>query len=246
MSGERYAEIETAFAAPDTAALRASLSDEQRDELRRFWLGRASGELTTALSFEFMLADLRELGAPSALTELAEAAIAEEHRHVDWCLRFARLLSEEPCQAELGGTRPLTFDGASDRDNRLLRTVFGGCFSETVAVQVLLASQEGLTLDSARRLNRQHVAEEVRHARLGWGFVAWPELGPRDRSMLSAFVPAMAALTRSLWTGPRRAGDAHLESLGYLSLPLIERAMARAFAEVILPGLEHNGIRAAE
>lgn len=244
MSARAYAEIETALGHADTTGLAATLSDERREELRRFWLGRASGELTTALSFEYMLADLQSLDAPGALTSLAEHAIAEEHRHVDYCLRFVRLLGDEPAQADLGGTRPLVFEGASDADNRVLRTVFGSCFSETVAVQVLLASQREITLESVRRLNQQHVTEEVRHARLGWGLLAWPGLSERDRSMLSAFVPAMAALTRALWLAPQRPSDSHLEALGYLSRPLVEQALQQAFDEVILPGLERNGIRA--
>lgn len=243
MSDTRYAEIERAFGAEQTSSLPRALSEDRREELRRFWLGRANGELTTALSFEFMLDDLRALRAPATLTQLAESAIADEHRHVDWCLRFARLLADEPCQAELGGTRPLTFDGADEHDNRLLRTVFGCCFSETVALQVLLTSQEQLTLASVRQLNRQHAAEEVNHARLGWGFLAWPELRPRDREMLGAFVPSMTELTRTLWTGPDRPADVELEALGYLSGPLVERALSRAFDEVIRPGLERNGVR---
>ena len=240
-----YAEIEAAFDQEATMNLSATLSDARREELRRFWLGRANGELTTALSFEFMLADLQALDAPSTLTALAHRAIAEEHRHVDWCLRFARLLGEAPCQAELGGTRPLVFDGASERDHRLLRTVFGCCFSETIAVQVLLASQQQLTLDSARRLNRQHLAEEVRHSRLGWGLVAWPGLSSRDRDMLAAFVPTMAGLARQAWTASQRAEDVDLQALGYLSLSLVQGALQSAFEDVIYPGLEHNGIRPA-
>ncbi len=248
MSSDRaYVEIEAAFQAPETLEVPHHLSDERRAELRHFWCGRANGELTTALSFEFMLEDLRQLAAPQVLLELAETAISEEHRHVDWCLRFARLLGNgEPASAELGGTRPLVFNGASDADNRLLRTIFGGCFSETVAVQVLLASQQEITLDSARRLNRQHVAEEVRHSRLGWGLLGWQGLGPRERSMLAAFVPAMAELTRRLWLGPQREADPELHALGYLSRPLIERALTQAFDEVILPGLARNGVNAGD
>ncbi len=244
MSSDRvYAEIEAAFQATETLAVPQRLSDERRAELRHFWCGRANGELTTALSFEYMLEDLRALAAPQVLLDLAETAISDEHRHVDWCLRFARLLGDgEPVHAELGGTRPLTFYGANDADNRLLRTIFGGCFSETVAVQVLLASQQAITLDSARRLNRQHVAEEVRHSRLGWGLLGWQGLGPRERSMLAAYVPAMSELTRGLWLGPQRAADPELHALGYLSRPLIERALEQAFDEVILPGLAKNGV----
>jgi hypothetical protein len=238
-----YAAIEAAFATNEVLTLRKTLSDERRQELCGFWLGRASGELTTALSFEYMLEDLRALAAPAVLTDLAERAIADEHRHVDWCLRFARQLGDADARAELGGTRPLVFDGASPSDNRFLRTIFGGCFSETVAVQVLLASQEELTLDCARRLNRQHLAEEVRHSRLGWGLLGWSGLGARERSMLAAFVPAMSDLTRAAWLAPQRAADPELHALGYLSLPLVKRALEQAFEEVIWPGLEQNGVR---
>ncbi len=245
MSGEHaYREIEAAFAAPATRTAREALSAEQRAHLHEFWLARAEGELTTALSFEFMLDDLRALGAPGVLTDLAGRAIGDEHRHVDWCLRFAAFWSDAaPPLPRLGGTRPLTFDGASDRDNRVLRTVFGGCFSETVACEVLITSQSELTLESVRRLNQQHIAEEVGHARLGWGLLGWPELGARDRSMLAAFVPAMAALTRSLWCGPKRELNPELQALGYLSLPMVEAACERALTGVTLPGLEQNGVR---
>jgi hypothetical protein len=245
MTNDRaYREIELAFAAPPTRAAREALSPEQLGRLREFWLGRAEGDLTTALSFEYMLDDLRALGAPKVLTELAERAIGDEHRHVDWCLRFAAFLGDEPPPLpRLGGTRPLTFEGASEHDNRILRTVFGSCFSETVACEVLITSQAEITLESVKRLNQQHIAEEVGHARLGWGLLAWPELGARDRSMISAFVPAMAKLTRSLWCGPKREHDAELQALGFLSLPMVEAACERALTGVTLPGLEQNGIR---
>ena len=245
MSAESaYDQIELAFAAPATSEATAALSAEQREALRQFWIGRASGELTTALSFEYMLADLQQLAAPSALTELAERAIADEHRHVDWCLRFARLWGEgQPAEASFAGTRPLSFEGANERDLCLLRTVFGGCFSETVAVHVLLASQAKITLESVQRLNRQHIAEEVGHARLGWGLLAWPALTSRDRSMLATFVPEMTRLTWQLWCGPEREADARLHELGYLSLPLVRQACQEAFDAVILPGLERNQIR---
>ena len=245
MSSDRvYGEIESAFQAPATSAARDALSGGQREHLREFWLARAEGELTTALSFEFMLADLRALGAPDVLTELAERAVGDEHRHVDWCLRFAAFWGEEArALPRLSGTRPLTFDGASEHDNRILRTVFGGCFSETVACEVLLASQAELTLESVRRLNQQHIAEEVGHARLGWGLLGWSGLGARDRSMIAAFAPEMAALTRSLWCGPKRQLDPELQALGYLSLPMVEAACERALTGVTLPGLEQNGVK---
>jgi hypothetical protein len=244
MSADAYAQLEAAFTSGQPLAKARQLPADQRQALRSFWIARASGELTTALSFEFMLEDLRGLQAPLVLTELAERAVAEEHRHVDWCLRFARLLGDgEDARAELGGTRPLTFDGATAADNRVLRTVFGGCFSETVAVHVLRASQELLNEDVTSRLNRQHLAEEVAHSRLGWGLLGWPGLGARALGLVAEYAPAMEALTRRLWLGPQREHDHELEALGYLSRPLVTRALDQAFAEVIWPGLEHSGVR---
>jgi hypothetical protein len=243
MTADPYAEIEVAFLAPATREATLALSESQRHALRQFWIGRATGELTTALSFEYMLEDLHTLSAPSVLTDLASSAIAEEHRHVDWCLRFAGPSSDGvPPRAEFAGTRPLEFEGASVRDNRILRTVFGCCFSETVAVHVLMASHREIALDSVRRLNHQHIAEEVNHARLGWALLAWPDLGPRDRSMIAAFVPKMTQITRALWLAPDRDADGVLHALGFLSRPLIAQACDEAFDTVIRPGLDQNGI----
>jgi hypothetical protein len=245
MTGEAaYLAIEAAFGAPATLAAIEPLTPEQRQALRQFWIGRARGELTTALSFEFMLDDLRALGAPAVLTELAERSIADEHRHVDWCLRFARLWGAgAPAEASLSGTRPLELDGASEHDSRILRTVFGCCFSETVATHVLLASQERLELESVRRLNHQHIAEEVGHARLGWGLLGWSGLTQRDRDMVGHFVATMTDLTRSAWYGPGYGADPALEQLGYLPQPLVRGACEAALTDVILPGLEQNGVR---
>lgn len=244
MNDDAYAKLELAMVNGATRLAAPRLHAEQRQSLRSFWIARACGELTTALSFEYMLDDLRLLGAPAVLCDLAARAVREEHRHVDWCLRLARLLGEgDDVRAELIGTRPLAFEGATEADNRVLRTVFGGCFSETVAVHVLRASHAQLDDRAMSLLNHEHLAEEVNHARLGWGLLGWPGLGARSREMVAAFVPAMAELTRELWLGPKRSHDAELEALGYLSRPLVERALNQAFAEVIEPGLVANGVR---
>jgi hypothetical protein len=235
--------VERDFTAPETHAAVAALSATQRAKLHQYWLDRASGELTTALTFEFMHADLQAEGAPAELITLADRAISDEHRHVDWCMRWARLVDgAHPGTARLGGTRPLEFEGASPRDNRLLRTVFGCCFSETAAVHVLRASHRLITVGSVRRLNREHMREEVGHAQLGWALAAWPGLSARDRGMLAAYVPEMTRLTRELWLSTPREGDPELHALGYLSSAVVEPAVTEALDEVTLPGLSHLGV----
>jgi hypothetical protein len=195
------------------------------------------------LTFEFMLDDLGRESAPAELLRMAESAVRDEHRHVDWCLRWARAVdSEKPADAKLGGTRPLAFDGASPRDNRLLRTVFGCCFSETVAVHVLRASHVHITLDSVRRLNLEHMKEEVPHARLGWALLGWPGVTLRDRQMIHEHVPEMARITRMVWQTTRREADDDLHELGYLSSDIIDAACEEALRDVVIPGLRHLGV----
>jgi len=227
------------FEAVETRDAVAALSAQQRVLLHDYWIDRARGELTTALTFEFMLADLEVEAAPAELLALARTAIADEHRHVDWCLRWANLIDPaRPAHPELSGTSPLELDGASAHDNRLLRTVFGCCFSETVAIHVLTRSHGQITLPSVRRLNQEHMKEEVGHARLGWALVAWPGLSARDRSMLAAYVPEMLRLVRMVWQSTLRAPDAHLHELGFLSSAIIDPACDEAIEGVVLPGLE--------
>src|SRR5258706_16338482 len=126
MSGDEvYAAIERDFESAGTRDAIARLSSEQRSRLRRYWVDRAAGEAPTGLTFEFMLDDLTQEGAPEPVLDLARQAIEDENLHADWCLRWADALDpEEPARGRLSGTAPFCFDRASSHDNRLLRTVF--------------------------------------------------------------------------------------------------------------------------
>lgn len=243
---EAFAAVELDFSAATTRRAIEELGTPERARLRQYWVDRARGELTTALSFEFMLADLREEGAPRELVALAETAIGDEHRHVDWCLRWANFIDDrEPAVPELSGTRPLELEGASAHDNRLLRTVFGCCFSETVAVHVLQSSHALITLPAVRRLNHEHLKEEIGHARLGWALAGWPALTARDRQMLGRYVPELTRLVRMVWQSTERGAHPELHALGYLSSAIIGEACDEALDSVILPGLERLGIPVA-
>jgi hypothetical protein len=230
-------ELERAFADAEIDVALAALSPSQRAQLLEYWIDRATGELTTALSFEFVLDDLRIEGAPAALLGLAETCISDEHAHAEWCLRWAgRIDPATPRQPRLAGTRPATFEGATEHDNRLLRAIFGCCFSETVAVHVLLAAQARITWPSVKRLNHRHLREELGHARLGWAVLASPILTRRDRDMLRGHVPELVSLTREVWCSTRPA-DEVLHAAGYLSGELVTRAREDAIESVVLPGI---------
>jgi hypothetical protein len=241
-----YADVEREFASPDLADALARLSDAQRGQLWQYWIDRADGELTTALAFEFVLDDLRAMGAPNEIAALAEHAISDEHRHVDWCLRWARRVDDAPAaQASFHGTRPATFEGAMEAENRVLRVVFAGCFSETVAVHVLRASHARITIPSVRRLNHLHMKEEITHARVGWALLGWSGLSSADRDMVAARVPELTALVRDLWQGTRRVPDEALHAFGFLSSAIVNPAVEEALCDVVMPGLAELGVLSA-
>lgn len=240
---DAYASLEREIVSAETREAIAALDLAQRARLRDYWLDRARGELTTALTFEFMRDDLELEGVPDAIVALARQALADEHRHVDWCLRWAKLVDpEHAAEPELSGTRPLELDGASAHDNRLLRTIFGCCFSETVALHVLRRSHAAIRVPSVRRLNHEHQKEEVGHARLGWALATWPGLSPRDRQMIASYVPELTRLVRMVWQATPRPPDDALHALGYLSSAIIDPACDEALKEVIMPGLAHASI----
>jgi len=105
-------------------------------------------------------------------------------------------------------------------------------------VHVLDGSHAALTLPSVRRLNHEHLREEVHHAQLGWALLGWAGLSARDRAMISAYVPELTRLVRMVWQSTRRPPDSELHGLGYLSSPIIDRACDEALEGVVLPGLE--------
>jgi len=242
---EVYAAIERDFESAGTRDAIARLSSDQRSRLRRYWVDRAAGEATTGLTFEFMLDDLTQEGAPAPVLDLARQAIEDEQLHADWCLRWADALDpeEEPARARLSGTAPFCFDRANSHDNRLLRTVFGGCFSETVAVHVLLASHARIRLESVHRLNQQHLREEIGHARVGWALLGWAGVSDSDREMIAAYVPEMIQLTRKVWQSSRPAGEEQLVEMGFLSSSVVDPACDDAIENVVLPGLAKLGVR---
>lgn len=219
------------------------LSDEQRDRLARYWWGRAEGEMGAWVAFRYLVEDLETLGSPSPVIELAKRAVDEERRHSlwgrDWAIRFGH--------PDLGlpkprATRPLTFRGASERDNRLLRVAFY-CFTETCGCTVLQDIRPRIVHPQLRSLNRQHLADEVQHARLCWAHLS--TLGERDRAVLRSWLPELLRLLPEAFCESDEGDFEELVPVGYFTPRVLRDAHDRALREVILPGLNHLGVGAA-
>ncbi len=228
----------------DEQLLLNDLDTEARAALIDFWERRADGECTTGRALQHVSDDLSALNAPAMLIEMANVAVSDERRHTEWCLRMsARVGGKSRFEARVLGDKPLAFSGMAPRENRVLRALFAGCISETIALHVLRESQQDIESAALRSVNRQHMAEEVGHGRLGWAFLAWLSesglLEPSLKKCLERALPVLLQLAKDSWRGGGREGYPKLAKLGFLHTSHVERGIELACDEVILPGFRH-------
>lgn len=230
--------------ASDLSPLCPDLPPDDRVVLARYWRSRGDGEMGAEIAFRQVREDLEVLGAPAPLLQIADRAIVDERKHGHWgrefSLRFGGTDESEPSASR---TRTIEFPGASPRANRVLRIAFC-CFNETVGCHVLQDIRPRITQRELRENNQQHLADELQHARVGWGFLSL--LGPNDRALIERYRPLLMRLVQiGCCTGPEREEFDHLVPYGYFTPTVLVRAHARALVEVIEPGLRHLSIMEA-
>jgi len=220
------------------------LPPDDRSVLAQYWRSRGDGEMGAEIAFRQVKDDLVALDAPPPLVTLAERAIADERKHAYWgrdfALRFGGTDERPPIASR---TRTLEFPQASPRDNRILRIAFC-CFNETVGCHVLQDIRPRVQEPELRQNNQQHLADELQHARVGWGFLS--TLATADRSLVERYRPIlMRFVQKACCEGPERDELDRLVPYGYFTPTILRRAYERAVAEVIDPGLRHLAITEA-
>ena len=217
-----------------------TLSEVQRARVAAYWWQRAEGEITSWVGFQHVLDDLRAEGSPSAVVALAERAVEEEYKHAlfcrDWAIHFGRTSTELPTPRSV---EPITFRGAAQEENRLLRITLC-CFTETVGCYILRQVRPSLTDPELRKLNRRHLADELRHSRVGWGHLA--TLDASQKAWLKLWLPSLLEVCRRSCSGGPEQDWEELVPFGYFTPRLLRAAYDQALAEVVTPGLEYLGL----
>lgn len=191
--------------------------------------------------FRQVLRDFAALDTAAPLVALAERALADEEKHGhwgrDWAVFFGHPDSSDPVASR---TKPFALPGLSERSNRVVRVAFCA-LTETVGCHVLAAVRPRITFEPLRNVNREHLGDEVVHARIGWSFLA--TLEGADRELVRHTMPILLRLLpQACCEGPEDNRYDHLIPWGYFTPDCLHAAHRQALREVILPGLDHLGL----
>jgi hypothetical protein len=224
-----------------------ALPAEQRAVLAGMWQRRAVSELAAGVAFAVVERELVELRAEPAVLELARKAVADEPRHSALCRHLAEAYGGAPvAPPESPPVEVPRHDGADPDLRRHLHVVAMCCINETIAcafVEACLAEAQGPLV---RAIHREHLADEIDHARIGWAHLASPRVDAPVRQAVSQWLPRLLEANLRHWEErlallPRDGVPGH-------ALPPVAALVAAARDAVdtlILPGFEHVGIDTA-
>jgi hypothetical protein len=226
-----------------------SLSPSLRRAVASVFLGRAASEARAALAFADMAEHLRELDAPGVLHKMAADAVDEEQAHARICRKVAEAYAgcelPPPTPAPLG----TMFDDVQGPLRAILCVLLQCAFSETVGNAFLERTRATTTAPIPRAALRLLFADEIDHARIGWGLLASPLVTDELRAQIGGYAVRLCEATVRTWRRrPTLPALAQLGAHGCLPYEEIDRTVLDAMRTLVLPGLATLGIdtRSAE
>ncbi|HMI89181.1 MAG TPA: hypothetical protein VK550_34115 [Polyangiaceae bacterium] len=230
----------------NTALRTEHLDAAQRLRLAHAWTQVALLEHGSIAAFARFTLQLLALGAPAALIEAANAAIADETTHAQLAFSMASAYADRPV-----GPGALCIEGALEASSLrdvLVATIREGCLGETVSAIQATEVRQCVTDPALRAVLTTIADDETRHAQLSWRFVQWA-LGRGDEALEQtardeferlradvdpAPLPTLDARELELLAGgamPERLG-AHIRSecVKHVILPCAEALLARPSA----------------
>ncbi len=232
---------------PDHDPQIEALDPDTRRQIGEIWAERARSELGAGSGFAIVVTHLYRLGADPLVIRLATKAAHDEVRHAELC----RLLAEAYLGRAIEMPRPKrvgmpAHEGASEA-LRMHLHVFGlCCLNETIAAGFVEACLETSEAPLVRAIQREHLADEVDHARVGWAHFASDAVSDEIRAGVSAWAARLVKINRGVWHD--RIGalpEAGVPAHGYPSRARLIRAVDETIRDVVLPGLAHVGIEMA-
>lgn len=208
------------------------------------WVFRCRVELEAEARFERLAARMERLGDGAELVALARSASADERRHAGLCAEQAAFFGEPGALEPARDLPEIAPAAASLADRVLYEVVAACCVSETESMGVLTTLLEAAREPGLRRTLQTLASDEVRHARLGWAYLASAHAAGRG-AFLGPLLPAMlgGSVAPDLFdavTGDR--DDEALLELGVLPHRLLREVFERTLEDVVFPGFERLGV----
>jgi hypothetical protein len=140
------------------------------DERALAWASDARDEHVSVASFQRFARQLRQLGAPAALIDAAERAVAEEARHAAGALAIASRFAGEALELPEVELSP---EGPADLVVLAAETFLDGCCNEMLSTARAIAQREAATDPRVIAHLDEVIADETGHAALAWATVRW-------------------------------------------------------------------------
>jgi hypothetical protein len=221
-----------------------ALDRKTRLLLADVWAERAKSELGAGSGFAILVTELYELGADPLVIRLATKAAHDEVRHAELC----RVLAEKYRGAPVPMPRPKrvgmpVHEGADETLRMHLHVLGLCCINETIATGFVEACLHTVNAPLVRAIQREHLADEVEHARVGWAHFASDVVDDRTRAAVAEWAPRLVAVNRRIWherihTLPEEGVPAH----GYPPRVRLVHTVDETIRDVVLPGLRHVGV----
>lgn len=206
----------------------------------RLWAARARFEAEAALRFDRLARDLTALDSP--LADLAWRAADDERRHRVQCAElatsFGRAVDPTSPEPEPETVAPA---GLTTRQRVLYDAVALCAVMETVSTALLGEMLRRTEHPAARATVHAILRDEVDHARIGWGHLAW-EAARGDVGFLGRWLPTMLRGTVEDELFEEAEHGSRTEPFGGLRRSARRSGVEAAVCDVIAPGLAAHGV----
>jgi hypothetical protein len=205
----------------------------------RAWAFRWRVEQIAHRAFARIGTELSELGFPGELVDASRHASEDEGRHVVLCAMLAKEYGVvEP--AAIAMPEQLAPRGLAREDALVYEIVARCCIAETESTATLVELLP-LAKPPVHAVVHEIAADEVKHARLGWQFLAHVA-GRRDLGFLGPIVPAMLETGGGPLFDPSSPPTNDDPAVGTFSVATQRRIFVDVLEEVVFPGLELHGV----
>ncbi len=217
----------------------------ERELAARAWAFRWSVETIAERAFGWLARELSELGHGAELALECASVADDERRHVVLCAELARSLGAAE-RATIDDRVRLAPASLARADALVYEIVARCCIAETESTATLLELLPRAR-GEVRAVVHRIARDEVRHARLGWRFLASVARGGRDLGWLGEHVPAMLATGGAPLFADAPQDDLALDDAAHGRLARVEQRdiFVATLRDVVFPGLELHGVSTA-